>query len=895
MSKRKSNFREHPTPPSWADRFLDWYCSKRFLEEIQGDLYEIFEDTLSEKGLKAAKWQFIILVFRFLKPFRIKRLEEWSMPYFNSAMILHYLKTTYRNLIRFKGFSILNILGLAIGMAACILILRYVNLEMSYDKFHPKADQLFRVHVFEFDDGRWGEEEIYTSFALGPTLKANLPQIENFTRVLPWYNAAVLKVKDSEGKEQTYFEEKGLFVDSSFLQMFGFQMIEGNAETALASKSSMLLSESKAQKYFGTTQGLIGKTIQFNGDGLEKPFTIQGIFKDIPVNTHLEFDLLLSFQDVLTNGQYSQDDGWGWFNFMTYIQAGAVTDTATLVRIAEAAIKPHVRSGDMGDDRFVPKFYPVQDIHLYSENIGELTPSGNAKSVSFFVLIAILIMVIAWVNYINLSTARAMERAREIGIRKTVGALRGQVRRQFLFESLFVNMLAALIAIGLALILMPYLSELIGKDLYGSYQQDNKLWWVLAGGIFGGALLSGLYPAFVLSAYKPIHVLKGMKAKVGKGISLRKVLVVLQFAASAGLIAGTLAVYNQTTFIKDQDLGMDLDQIVILKGPRIFPEDADKKERIRTFKTEMKAIPGVENVAGAGNVPGGSYDFGTSIRKLGQEASEAQQVQIVWVDNDFLDTYGIELLAGKKFSDDFKEAGPLINEALARKCGLGSPDEAINERLYVNGDTISIFGVLKDYSWYSMRQAHIPFILLPSSRASNKLCVKVKSQDLPETLDKMNEVYSSAFPGNPFDYYFQDEFFNRQYQEDQQFGSIFGLFTGFALFVACLGLLGLASFSATIRIKEIGIRKVLGATNQELLVLLAKDFMLLVGIALLIGLPLSWWFTHGWLQEFPYRITLGVWFFAAPALLVSLIAALTIGFRTLRTAKMNPVKALRYE
>ena len=882
-----------PTPPRWADRFLSWYCSDHFLEEIQGDLHERFYKSCEKRGPTVAKRQFIIQVFRFMRPFRIKKLEEWNIPQMNPAMFNHYLKIAWRNLINRRGFALGNIVGLGLGMAACMLILLYVSQETSYDRFHTHAENLYRLNHQSFRNGKWRPESIFSGFAIGPLMEQNLPEVENFTRIHPWYNLGLLAYEDEQGQEHSWFEQKGLYVDPAFLQMFDFQLLQGSRVHALEERNTMLITAAMARKYFGTTDDVIGKVVEVSAVRIQEKYRIVGVLEDIPVNTHFDFEFLMPLADLLDTEQYKNNDGWGWYNFYTYVQLKQGVDTTNFQTKAEQSIKPFLTDNRFGaEDRFVPCLYPVTDIHLYSSDAEEFKPGGNADSVSFFMLIAVLIMIIAWINYINLSTARAMERSFEIGIRKTIGAQRGQLIRQFLLESLFLNILGGILAIAITMALLPFLNELTGKSLSLDLSYNTGLWAILLLSFLLGALLSGLYPAFVLSAFRPVSVLKGGE-KMTSGLSLRKVLVVFQFAASVGLIAGTYTVYRQINYMKSQDLGMQLDQVLVMQGPRIFEEGIDSQTRMKSLKNELRTINHIKHISGAGAIPGGGYQWGTGVRKLGQPEAEEEQVSVVWVDNEFLDTYGMKLIAGRNFLPDYSERGVLINETTVRLCELGSADQAINERLNLNGDTLLIAGVLQDYGWNSLRQAHSPIILMQSPRASNKICIKLETTNLPETLDKIEEAYTSVFPGNPFEYYFQDEFFDRQYGEDQRFGSVFGLFTILALLVACLGLLGLASFTASLRQKEIGIRKVIGANLNQLVLLLSKDFMILVGIAIVIGLPVSWWLTSSWLETFPFRISLGGWFFVVPAVLVSLIALLTIGYRTVRTAMVNPADVLR--
>lgn len=901
MNQNQNNPPQDSAPPRWADRLLEWYCSDRFLEEVQGDLYERYFISFSQKGRASANREFIIQVFRFMRPFRMKKLEDLIRPQFYPDMIAHYLKTAFRNLKRFKGFSFLNILGLTLGMTACILILRYVSMEWSYDRFHEKATQLVRVHGTEIRNGITENEiDINTGSAISVLLKENVPEIELSTRLHPWYGDMVVTTHEGTDNRTSYFENNGLFVDRDFLEMFSFPFVNGDPGTALTQKDQVIITRSIATKYFGSSDRALGQIIRIDGTWAWHSFTIVAVVEEPPENTHLDFDFLLLIDHVLDHPQYNEDDGWGWENFLTYVQLSSGSEPGLVIAKAESAISSYLPEDFVGDNAYSLSFFPVQDIHLYSLAENELKPSGNHEAITFFALIALLILLIAWINYLNLSTSRAMQRAVEVGIRKTIGAFRQQITMQFLFESLFLNSIALVFAIALSIYLEPILSEVIGLDLSQTYQ-NNSLFWIGFGAIvLIGALLSGLYPALILSAFRPVEVLKGLRNKRIAGISLRKVLVVAQFATSVALIAGTLSVYHQVSFMKTDDLGMDLEHILVVDGPKIMPEGLDRAgryEKYKAFKTTAASVPGVQQVSASGSIPGGGYDWGTELRGLHQPPEATQTVSVIFVDEKFSETYGMELLAGQGFGEEFSFR-PIawVNEKVVEVCDLGSPQHAVGQFVAVSGDTALIVGVLKNYAWNSNRKEVPPMILTgPDPGSSDKFSIKLSEGEYAETIASIEATYTSTFPGNPFQYRFQDDFFDEQYKADQRFGNIFSLFTLLAIIVACLGLFGLASFTATQRIKEIGIRKVVGASIGSLLVMLSKDFMILVTLSIAVGLAAAYWITSSWLEEFPKQIELGLWFFGWPALAVTTIAIGTISWKTIQTARTNPVKALRYE
>lgn len=823
-------------------------------------------------------------------------------------MLKNYLTSAYRNLIRHKVFSLLNILGLAIGMAACLLILRYVSFELSYDAFHENVGDLHRIYFDSYRGNELVGKSLHTSYQLGPMLMGEVPEIQTFSRWHPRYGGGVVTYTKGDG-QVTQFAERGInYVDTAFLADFSFPLLHGNPKTALSAPKNIVLTEEMALKYFGPDEDPMGKIMRVDGGWSRGDYQVTGVIQDVPANSHIEFDFLLPMIDVLANPQYTNDDGWGWNNFLTYVRLVPGADsTAVMEKMNAAYDKIHGEEMRAENRATVPKLQPIHRIHLHSSPNGTPSEDGKADSMYFFVLIGIFILVIAWVNYINLSTARAMLRAKEVGVRKAIGAKRSQLIYQFLLESLLVNLLAVILAIGLSQLLLPVLSDLLGKDLAQTYQ-DNTLFWIGLIGLFlAGAFLSGLYPAFVLSGFRPVSVLKGLNEKLTFGISLRKALVVIQFAVSSFLIASTVAVYRQVDFMKSQDLGMDMEQILVIRGPQVFEEveeeeEEDGEERmnrtVQTFKSEMLRNPNIMKIASAGSIPGGGHNWGTGIRKMGLDRSENSFGSIVWVDYDFLDTYDMKVIAGRPFSKDYgmDDETMMINETAVRQFGLGDPESALQEKLVVGGgDTIRITAVLKDFAWSSLREEQSPFLLAPAESRTQSFCAKVSTENLSETLAYAEKQFRNFFPNNPFEYSFQDEFFNRHYQDDQQFGSIFGLFTSLAIIVACLGLFGLTSFSASRRIKEIGVRKILGASVNNLLALLTKDFLILVMLGVALGLPLAYVYVRDWLEQYAVRTEIGALFFVIPTLLVLMIAVIAVGYQTLKSARSNPIEALRHE
>ncbi|MEM7654568.1 MAG: ABC transporter permease [Bacteroidota bacterium] len=813
-------------------------------------------------------------------------------------MLQNYFTTALRNLIRHRVFSLINILGLAVGMATCLLIFRYVSFEFSYDQFHPKGQDLYKVHFDNFRAGELNDRSTYTPYQLGPSLQEEVPEITEYIRWHPFYGSAILTHVPDQGERVQSSESSLAFVDPYFLEAMGFGLELGDPASALSTPKHMVISRPMADKYFGTNSDPIGKVIQINGGWTSGDYQISGVFAPMATNSHLSFDFLMPMEDVLAGRQYRENDGWGWYNFQTYVELIPGADTTEVMKkMDDMFVRQAGDENEARNEHSYPKLQAVTDIHLYTTPNDEPTTEGRSATLYFFILIGGFILVIAWVNYINLSTARAMVRAKEVGIRKTIGANRGQLIRQFLLESSLVNGLAMMLGLGLAWLLLPTLSDLVGKDLSLGTQTQPAFWLGLIALFVGGALLSGLYPALILSGFQPIRVLKGQADQVAFGVSLRKVLVVVQFAASAFLIASTIAVYQQVSAMKQEDIGMKLDQVLVVRGPGIFDREQEFSPILKTFKTKAMQDANVYAVASSAAIPGGGHNWGTRMRKLGTTEEEMEGGKIVWVDPDFVPTYEMQVLSGRAFSEEYgtDNEGLMINETALNTFELGTPEEALMEQLIVGGDTMQIQAVLKDFAWGSLQQEREAFMLAMTEGSSSHFSFRISPEKIPSTLTHIELIYRELFPGNPFEYHFQDEFFDRQYQEDQRFGNIFGMFTLLAIFIGCLGLFGLASFSATLRIKEIGVRKVLGASVAQLLALLSREYLLLVLIGGIVGLAPAYWYIQQWLEQYAFQITLGVWFFGLPLLFLGVVALSAVGYQTLKAAQSHPIKALRYE
>lgn len=813
-------------------------------------------------------------------------------------MLQNFLLIASRNLLKRKVYSFINIFGLALGMAVCLVILKYVDFELSYDSYHSRAAQIHRVTSAYYQNGELRTSNIVSGYALGPALVSDIPGVKKYVRTHPMYGGAVFTYQ-RENNPSIFHEENVQFADSTFFDVFTYQAIEGNLSTALDRPNSAVITKKIAARYFRENEDPLGKIFQINGGWADGTYEVTAVIEDVPQNSHFPFEIVLPMHNLLTNGQYQQDDGWGWNNFVTYVELERNADLSAM----EEKLPPLVEKYQ-GEDLSrsnstrVYSFQPIREIHLHPGLNHETSTTISVNTIYFFLLISGFILAIAWVNYINLSTARAMERAREVGIKKSIGAFRSQLMMQFVFESVLVNLLSVVIALGIALALLPLLGDVVGKTLTFDFT-DYRLWLVISGLFVVGSFISGLYPAYLLSSFRITEVLKGKVAQSGRGFSLRKALVVFQFASSLILIAGTFAIYRQLTFMRTQDKGLTMEQMLVINGPSVLDwRDAKAvKNRLVSLKNEIQKIPGVVNVATSGVIPGGGHNWGTSMRKVGTQAEDNKAGSVVWVDPDFVDTYGMTLLAGRNFNianrSDMESV--LVNEAALTAFNLGTPEQALEEKIILGDDSVAILGVLKNYNWASLKTEHSPWLLKADTISRRNYSIHINSSNMNEVIKTVEATFKEAFPGNPFNYFFLDDFFNAQYQSEQQFGKIFSLFSILAIVIACLGLWGLASFTTTQKLKEISIRKVLGSSVSGILSLLSWQFLKLVIIACMIAIPLTWYGIDQWLQGFAFRISLQWDLFVVPVVILTLIALGTVSFQILKGANINPAKVLRSE
>ena len=812
-------------------------------------------------------------------------------------MLTNYLRVALRTLTKRKGHTFINVAGLALGMACCLLLFQYVAYETSFDRFHAKHDRLYRAAFQTTHNG--GEEDTgsHVGYIFGPTVEEEVPEVVRYARIHPNYGDAVISYQDG-ATDRAFAEDEAFFVDSTFLRMFDFPLTAGDPATALTKPHTLLLSESLAEKFFGA-ENPVGKPLRFTG-WVDEAYTVAGVFEDVPPTSHLQFEMLLPMQDLLADGRFERSP-WGWQNFVTYVELPADVNVAA-VEDKITALYMRYRDEDFSASNIEARSYmqPLADVHLNEDVGGIATQTGSRKTVYFFTIIGLITLAIALVNYINLATARAMDRAKEVGVRKVVGARKNQLVGQFLMESALTNGLALALAIALALILLPLVNKVADTEMTLSLWADGRFWAVFLGIFGGGALLAGLYPAFVLSSFQPVTVLKGKATGLASRAVLRKGLVVVQFAASIALLVGTAIVFSQLDYMQDLDIGLDLEQVLVVDGPSVRAEGGDRAAEMAAVKDELSKLPGVQTVGLSNATPGRGFNWYTQAYRVTDDPSTAQSIRVAGIDEDFDDVYGIELAAGRGFHDGFvvpdSVARPVVvNEALVRALRFESNEDALDELITLGSEPgYVIIGVFEDFQWSSAHQEAESVMFQYQARGGN-LSMKVSTADLPGTIAGVRAQYDAFFPGNPFEYRFADAAFDEQYQNDRRFATLFSAFAGIAVVIACLGLFGLAAYTAEQRRKEIGVRKVLGASVSQLVALLSKDFVVLVAFAFVVAAPLAYVVMSRWLDEFAYRIDLGPSLFVLAGAAALVIALATVSYHAFRAATADPVQALHYE
>ncbi len=808
-------------------------------------------------------------------------------------MLKNFVKTALRNLFKHKGYSLINIAGLAIGMATCILILMFVVDELSYDSYNEHADRIYRVAM----DAYYGGRDFNLAVAAAPmaqTMLNDYPEVEAATRFRQ-RGAFIFKYEDN-----TFRERDVVYADPALFEVFTIPLLKGDPETALKDPKTLILSRKTAEKYFRDEEP-VGKTLKLNN---ADDYLVTAVFEEIPDNSHFHFDIMIAMEGL----RESKGQIWMSQNFQTYVLLRQGTDPAAFeAKIQEMIFKymgPQIEKfmgksleklAEEGDMRAEYYLQPLGSIHLHSDIMAEMEPNSDIKYVYIFSAIALFILIIASINFMNLSTARAAGRAKEVGIRKVLGSVRSQLVRQFMTESFLLSLISMILALFLVWLALPAFNILSGKSLAFSVMATGSMLAALIIITVLTGFFAGSYPAFFISAFQPVNVLKG-KLKTGiKTGPLRSGLVIFQFAASVILIVGTIIVYNQLQFIQNKKLGFNKEQVLMLDNTYLLGD------QVEAFKNDLLNQSQVTNATVSSYMPVPSKRNNSAVVPEGVRGSNLTTSMQNWiVDYDYITTLRMNVVQGRDFSREFStDAGEatIINQAAAKQFNWDKPVGKTIGRVVSNQGDIKLFtviGVVEDFHFESLRETIGPLVMFLGEENA-RISLRVKTEDISGTVALMESKWKEFLPDQPFEYSFLDQRFNQMYENEQRIGKIFGVFAGFAIFIGCLGLFGLAAFTAEQRTKEIGIRKVLGASSPTIIRLLLKEFVLLVGAANLIAWPISYFVMRSWLQEFSYRISPGAWIFLAAGIATLFIAIITVSFQAIKAALADPIKSLRYE
>ena len=866
-------------PPKYFHRFFRWFCHADYYEELAGDIEEVFYEDIATKGLAVAKKNYRKEIIKLFRPSVIKEIRWPFSNQITPAMLYNYLKISLRHFAKNLSFSLVNLFGLAFGLAAALAVLFFIQDELTYEYFHSKADRIVRVNtvdIEEVDQLKLGTTPNKAAFFI----KENFPEVAEVTRVFSHNFGQTASVNY---EDKNFVENRLYWADSTIFNIFDFQFLKGDINTALDQTQTVVLSETTAKRYFGTGDP-IGELLKIDN---ATDLRVTGVFKDLPTNTHLPFNMIGSF-----SGQWfaqPKNQSWGNASFYSYLLLKEGSEKGAVETKLQAALKKAIPADELW---YTFELQPLKDIHLFSKGIENEFGARDVSQIYILSGLAILLLLIACINYMNLATAKSQKRAKEVGVNKTLGATSGQMATQFFIETGLLAFGGVVLSLFILYSFLPYFNQLADKNLNFALLASPKFFL----GIFGIwgliTLLAGSYPALYLSSFSPMNALRTDQSNGFNANILRKGLVVFQFSIATVLIISTLFFYLQLDFIKNKRLGFEPEQVLAVRVQGIR-SNATK----RALEKEIQQLPVVLNTALTQTFPSRSGS-GRTLYKMNRSNENGKDLTTCRADPNILNVLGIKLLAGRPLKQTAAKdtiAQVILNESAIKYLGL-SPEESIGKRVEANLGVSEIVGVCEDFHAGSMHQqiGNYAFHNKPSEWLSY-LLVKINSNDLSSTIKNLQTIYAEVAPTTAFEYTFVDESMNRLYAKEQQLASVVFLFAGLTIFIACLGLFALAAYATERRTKEIGIRKVLGASVGNIVGLLSKEFLQLVGISFLIAIPVAWVAMQHWLQDFAYRINLEWWVFVVAGMLAIFIAFITVSFQSLKAALSNPVEAIKLE
>ena len=857
-------------PPRLANFFLRLFLGREDFLEKSGDLEEVYRSLCEEYGrLRARVW----LWFQILNT--LARLIVNSICW-RFEMMKNHLKIAFRNMQRHRGFAFINIFGLSVGMACCLTIFLFVRDELNFEKFHKNSSRIYRTIVDEYVDGKW-EHNVGSPDLLGPALEKEFPEVLSHVRLFNpnWID----KWSVSLGKKY-FYEDNLFFADPAIFKVFTLPLLRGDPKTALKNPNSIVITETMAQKYFGKDDPM--EKVLCIDDAVELKIT--GVAKDVPKNTHFRFDFLASFESMPYKWALNT---WRTLQFYTYVLLNKEYDQYELDEKLSPFLKKHF--GEQTTMKI--HLQPIEDIHLHSRyyNQDVATNNSDISYVYIFSTIALFILSIACINFMNLSTARSAHRAREVGVRKVVGAFRGQLIKQFLGESFLFSFIAAIFSVFLIALFLPTFNSLSGKDITFNAQNMVFIGGFLACVILVVGLTSGSYPSLFFSSFQPTKILKGSLTVGQKGVLFRRALVMLQFMIAACLIIGTFIVYGQINYCLNKNLGFDEEHVVVIPL-----RSSSVRAKYEPYRNTLLQNPSVVNVAGSSTVPGRSVGE----RGMFPEGNKWHPRNSMFVDFDFIPTFDMEIKEGRNFSRDFPtdvDDAYIVNEAAAKNFGWEDP---IGKKIIWAGDKNKkgfVIGVVKDFHYKSLHQEIEPLVLHMTPGIGSYASIRIKSENIFNIMSFIKNKWQEFNPGHPFDYFFLDDQYDKLYRSEEKMGQVFRYFTVLALFISCLGLFGLSSYVLEKRTKEIGIRKILGASLSSIIIMVSKEFSKWIILANVVAWPIVYFSMNLWLENFSYRINISFWTFLLSTLIVMILSLLTVSYQSIKAAMANPANSLKYE
>lgn len=866
-------------PPQWPVILLRYFLRPEYAEEIEGDLEERFLDDIERYSLPKAKRLFIWQALKLLRPALVKKLNP-SVRFNHFVMFKNDFKTIFRIIWREKLYTGINMAGLTAGLTVTLLILAYVDFEFSYERNNSNASRVARITMDYLDGQTLIDQDCESYHLLGPMMKEEFPEVADYARAYRMWES-VIKIE-----EKRFRASKMYSVDPSFLKLFDYPLIRGDERTALSRPLEAVLTESTALKFFGTLD-VIGKTLW--DSAIQNTLKVVGVIHDSPANTHFKFDMLTSYATMEPTFK-KRESPWNSNDTFTYVLLHNSRQFDQFESSLERLTQKLITEEKIENERVIGQ--RLEDIHLYSHKSYEAEANGNATVVLFLLYVALLVIVIAIVNYINLATAKSLDRAKEVGIRKVIGSTRTQLKVRFFIESFVINLLSGLLCLILIYLVLNNFRQIAGLPANFTVFDNSQFWWVWASLILFSTLFGGSFPALVLSSFKPVAVLKGKFSHSTRGILLRKSLVVFQFAIAIFLLIQTLTSTEQLRFMQEKDLGLQAERMIVLPAPVTVEE----MKNFKPFTDQLLNTSAFTSVSLSTCVPGlptSTMGSTTGINLVNALQEHNFNFYIYHADHHFIPGMGFEILAGQNFIDGANKNSIIVNEEATRLWGIQNPEDAINQKVEFWGEESTITAVLKNFHQTGVKSEHIP-VIFRYGDFGDYVSIRTAPGDIRAQLEQIETLYKSSFD-SPFEYFFLDQKFDEHFRSDQQFQTVFSVLSLFALLITCLGLFGLASFTVAKRRKEIGIRKVLGASVAQLITLLSSDFLRLISIAALLALPLTYLVINNWLNTYAYHIEITLWLFAGPATLVLIIAFITIFSRTLGASEMNPVSSLRDE